>query len=161
MAGKEGTLNCKLNWHPKFYNNLILFVGSKTLGTFNEVRSILVMSKLFNSNLIDKRVIFFYHYLGCISIYRPLSHLFRSLFFLILKLFNPKNITTILYLIFKSVQICLEEGFKKILVADCYSLLKRQVGVFLLKKAYSFHFFQSINLKKFVYVSHFYFFLKF
>ncbi len=32
--GKEGTLDCKLHWYPKFYNHTYLLVGLKTLGTF-------------------------------------------------------------------------------------------------------------------------------
>ena len=32
---REGTLDCKLHWYPKFYNPVILFVGLKALSTFN------------------------------------------------------------------------------------------------------------------------------
>ena len=41
VAGREGTLDCKLHWYPKFYNNVFLIFGFKTLGTFNRIRVIL------------------------------------------------------------------------------------------------------------------------
>ena len=30
-------MDCKLHWYPKFYNHDILFVGSKTFGTFIKI----------------------------------------------------------------------------------------------------------------------------
>ena len=36
ISGREGTLSCLLDWSPKFYNNVFLFLGAKTLGTFIE-----------------------------------------------------------------------------------------------------------------------------
>ena len=56
FSGREGSLDCKSHWIPKFYNHVFLFVGLKTLGTFIEfylvVDSILIVSKFFiNFNL--------------------------------------------------------------------------------------------------------------
>ena len=34
FPGREGTLGCLLNWSPKFYNNIFLFVGLTLFGTF-------------------------------------------------------------------------------------------------------------------------------
>ena len=31
---RKGTLNCKLYWFPKFFNQIILFLDLKALGTF-------------------------------------------------------------------------------------------------------------------------------
>ena len=36
FSGREGSLDCKSHWIPKFYNHVFLFVGLKTLGTFIE-----------------------------------------------------------------------------------------------------------------------------
>ena len=36
LSGREGTLDSRLHWYPKFYNHIILLVGSKTLDTFND-----------------------------------------------------------------------------------------------------------------------------
>ena len=33
---REGTLDCKLYWYPKFYNHVTILIGSKTLGTLIE-----------------------------------------------------------------------------------------------------------------------------
>ena len=66
----------KLHWYPKFYNHVILFVGSKTLGIFLLNFDSLVPN-LFKKILI--RWVFVYYYGGCISIYRPLSYPLRIL----------------------------------------------------------------------------------
>ena len=39
-ALREGTLNCKLHWYPRFHSHIILFVGSKAYCTF--IRLLLV-----------------------------------------------------------------------------------------------------------------------
>ena len=33
-SGRKGTMDCKLYWYSKFYNQLILSVDPKTLDTF-------------------------------------------------------------------------------------------------------------------------------
>ena len=52
-AGWENTLGYKLHWYLKFNNHVILFLGSKTLCTFNKLwlvisKLVLVVSKRFN-----------------------------------------------------------------------------------------------------------------
>ena len=74
IPGRGGTLNCKLNWYPKFYNLDTLFVGSKILGTFKEV-----VSKLSNNYSNFIRFNFAYYLWGCIKINRLLSYPLRSL----------------------------------------------------------------------------------
>ena len=34
ILSMEGTLDCNLNWYPKFYNSVGFFVGSKNLVAF-------------------------------------------------------------------------------------------------------------------------------
>ena len=36
FSGREGTFGCLLHYYPKFYNNVFIFVGLITLGTFIE-----------------------------------------------------------------------------------------------------------------------------
>ena len=54
LPRREGSLNSNWNWYTKFYNHIILFVCSKTLGTFTEFW--LVGSKLAVSNLKTKLI---------------------------------------------------------------------------------------------------------
>ena len=34
--GKKGTLDCKLDWYPKFYKHFILFIGQNVFGILIE-----------------------------------------------------------------------------------------------------------------------------
>ena len=75
--GREGTLNFKLYWYPKFYDHVPI-CWIITLGTF-------IHSVLIGWNKQDCSIIWIHkmdiNKKGYISIYRLLSHLSRSLYF--------------------------------------------------------------------------------
>ncbi len=51
LGRREWTLDFKLHWYPKFYENITLFINLKTLGTSNEFLfdySKMIVSKFFN-----------------------------------------------------------------------------------------------------------------
>ena len=92
-----------LHWSPKFYNNVFLFVGF----TFLIGQFIKFSVQTFQLLIFNYRGYNFVSHWGCTSIYRPLSHPFRSflLFYLervatedpTLKKTNPESLFIALY----------------------------------------------------------------
>ena len=80
LAGWEGTLGCWLHWSPKFYNTVVLFIGSTTLGTLvNFNVSVQTFQPLIVNNI---RGNFVYHHWGCALIYQHCLIPLDSCFFL-------------------------------------------------------------------------------
>ena len=81
LTGREGTMDCKLHRYPKFYKQVILFVGSKTLldwfgSSIGQTFQPII--------LIQQRDTFIYHNWVRTLIYHPLSYPFWSLPFTII-----------------------------------------------------------------------------
>ena len=78
-------MGCLLHWSPKFYNNVFLFVGIATLGTFAELWLVYSLGKsnvqMFVLLIVMGNFVFFIVDVQCTSIYRSLSYPFRSLYF--------------------------------------------------------------------------------
>ena len=73
LTGREGTLEYKLNWFPKFCNRFIVFVGSKTLGSFS-------LANFSTNNFNRTIVLLVYHHWALFNLFCLLSYPLRSLF---------------------------------------------------------------------------------